>query len=193
MDRLGLVDVWGVDSYPVEEVPEKIQFLWRDVEKEHIPHATGYFRIIHCGEVIEHVKDTDILLEEVHRLMSGDGVGFVTTPNLGSWASRIALLLGYQPYCTSVSLHNETAGKLGMNEGFHGQWAHIRNFTLRALKDLLRFNDFEIIHVEGWPIGTLDVHFDRGITLKSIGVVDSLFSKVPSLASRLAVVFRKRR
>ncbi len=194
MDCLGLDKATGVDNYPLDkgDLVEGLTLLQVDLEVERIPLRARDFKIVHCGETLEHIKNTDLLLNEIFRMMAEDGLGFITTPNLASWSSRFALLLGYQPYCTAVSCRYETAGKLGISGGFHGQWGHIRSFTLRALKSLLESVGFEIIHMEGWPIGKLDIHLSKGLVSRTVGMTDSLLSHSPSLASRLAVVFKKK-
>jgi len=58
---------------------------------------------------------------------------------------------------------------------------HIRAFTLRALKELLKYHDFKIITVKGAP----------GVKPKELRYIDALLSFIPSLVRRLIVLAQK--
>src|ERR1700730_64216 len=64
-----------------------------DLDSGNAPFEDRCFDAIHCGEVIEHVADTDHLLDEIDRLLSPGGVCALSTPNLAAWYNRGALLL----------------------------------------------------------------------------------------------------
>jgi len=46
------------------------------------------------GETIEHISNTDLLLEEIRRVLKKNGIGIVTTPNLVSFFNRVLFLFG---------------------------------------------------------------------------------------------------
>ena len=115
-----------------------------DIDEEKFPFDNDSFDMVYCGEIIEHLFNPDHLLDEVHRILKPGGKCIITTPNLAGWPNRLSLLLGYQPFATSVSPEHEGAGKL-MLKGNEGQWGHIRVFTTRALKELLKIHSFKII------------------------------------------------
>ena len=61
--------------------------------------------IVFAGEIIEHIYDIELMMENIRRVLKPNGVFLGTTPNLASWSSRITLLLGkcphiYDPYPT---------------------------------------------------------------------------------------------
>ncbi|HXX59231.1 MAG TPA: class I SAM-dependent methyltransferase [Dehalococcoidales bacterium] len=159
-----------------------------DVDEAALPFADSCFDVIYCGEVIEHVFDTDHLLGEMRRVLKPSGYGIITTPNLSSWANRLALLFGYQPFASSVSPWHEGAGKL-MMRGDEGQWGHIRVFTCRALKELVQINGFEIERLEGCRVTAKTARF---LTLNNIAnSLDGGFSRVAALSSRIVLVVKK--
>jgi 2-polyprenyl-3-methyl-5-hydroxy-6-metoxy-1,4-benzoquinol methylase len=61
------------------------------------PIPDGFFDVIVAADIIEHIFDTDVFLNELSRIMSADGVLVVTTPNLGWWRSRLRFLRGGLP------------------------------------------------------------------------------------------------
>lgn len=98
-----------------------------DIESDNLPFADGCFDAIFCGEVIEHLFDTDHLLAEIRRTLAAGGLCVLTTPNLAAWYNRVALLLGYQPFHTGVSLRHNVG--LPSFVGTGGVGEHIRVFT----------------------------------------------------------------
>lgn len=106
-----------------------------------------FFDMIFCGEVIEHLYDTDFFLEEVYRVLRPQGICVFTTPNLAAWHNRIILLLGFQPNYTKVSLKYNVGKIIKEKSGVGG--GHIRVFTMKAFKELLRLHSFELLKIEG--------------------------------------------
>lgn len=159
-----------------------------DIDKSPFPFANDYFDVVYCGEIIEHVFDTDHLLNEVHRILKPDGIAILTTPNLAGWPNRLALLLGYQPFPTAVSPLHEGVGKLFF-KGDEGQWGHIRVFTVRALNELLRIHHLSIMRIVGCPISFKTP--SSNTTTKVIQMLDRTLSRISSLSNRVVVVVKK--
>lgn len=114
-----------------------VHAVLKDLNQGSIPFGDGSFDAIFCGEVIEHLVDPDQLLDEIARLLSPAGVCVLTTPNLACWYNRLALLLGWQPFDTSVSFRYEV-GRPKFLVTDYGCRDHLRAFTYRALRELLR-------------------------------------------------------
>jgi len=161
-----------------------------DIDEDNLPFDDGYFDVIYCGEIIEHVFDPDHLLEEVHRVLKLKGSCVISTPNLGGWPNRFALLLGYQPYPMAVSPRYESVGKL-LTKSPEGQWGHIRVMTLRALKELVRLHGFKIKQIVGCPVAVKSSI--PKVLLKLIELVDRVMSRFPSLSTRIIMVLEKER
>ena len=49
----------------------------------------GQYDICACSDVIEHVRDPRLFLEQIHRLLRPNGVVFIATPTLDSWSARL--------------------------------------------------------------------------------------------------------
>lgn len=150
---VGDTELYGLDIAPeaaAKACARGVRALALDLDEEVLPFDENTFDVVICGEVIEHLYDPDHLLEEIHRVLKPDGICIITTPNLASWYNRIALLFGFQPFWTEVSLFYNVGklfrGGCGSGNGLSG---HIRNFVPRALKELLRIHRFELLKVRG--------------------------------------------
>ena len=175
-EAVGILNGKGIKAYQL------------DIDEQTFPFTNDYFDLVYCGEIIEHLFNPDHLLDEVQRILKPGGKCIITTPNLAGWPNRLSLLLGYQPFATSVSPEHEEAGKLIL-KGDEGQWGHIRVFTIRALKELLKIHAFKILSIAGCPV-TVNSSSSK-LFVSSIKTIDKLMSVFPSLASRVIVVVEK--
>jgi hypothetical protein len=103
--------------------------------------------------VIEHIDETDILLQNCYNNLKDDGLLICSLPNLASIYARIELLLGFQPHVLEVSnvygnFGTGIFGKLNNRSGIPIH--HIRGFTLRAIKEMLSYYNFQILKVYGY-------------------------------------------
>ncbi len=150
-DTLGFREAHGVEIAPgacERAAARGVVARALNLDSGPLPFADGFFDAILCSEVIEHVIDTDHLLEEIRRTLKPGGVAAITTPNLAGWINRAALAIGWQPFSYDVSLrHKVGRPRFGSAETS----GHLHMFTHRALKELLRAHGFEIIAIEGLP------------------------------------------
>ncbi|MEM2293646.1 MAG: class I SAM-dependent methyltransferase [candidate division WOR-3 bacterium] len=154
----------GVNAYKV------------DVSSERLPFEDNFFHVVHMGEVIEHLINPDFAIREVRRVLKEDGFLVLSTPNLACWYNRLLLLLGIQPIFSEVSTV-KIFGRPGQQVV-----GHLRLFTLRTLKEFLKYHRFKIIKIKG-------TSFDKLPTL--IRKVDKFFTKIPSLSSIIIIVAQK--
>jgi 2-polyprenyl-3-methyl-5-hydroxy-6-metoxy-1,4-benzoquinol methylase len=61
------------------------------------PVEDNFFDAIIAGDIIEHLMDTDIFLQELQRVLRPGGYLLITTPNMAWWWNRIRLLFGKIP------------------------------------------------------------------------------------------------
>jgi glycosyltransferase involved in cell wall biosynthesis/protein-L-isoaspartate O-methyltransferase len=54
-----------------------------------INSATGQYDICACSDLIEHVRNPRLFLEQVHKLLRPNGIVFIATPTLDSWSARL--------------------------------------------------------------------------------------------------------
>lgn len=189
MQSMAAKEAFGVDIAPEAVSAARargVNASCVDIDDRDLPFDDGWFDVVYCGEIIEHLFDPDHLLLETKRVLKSAGSCVLTTPNLAGWSSRFALLLGFQPYSTAASPNHEALGKL-VFRGQRGQWGHIRVFTLRALKELVRLHGFAIHSVKGCPVTLKSSH-----TLAPVArFLDRSLARFPGLANRVILVLRK--
>lgn len=197
---LGAKELYGVeivDSRVSEARLRGVKVVRADLNQEPLPFDKASFDAVFCGETIEHLVDPDHLLEEIRRVLMPEGVCVLTTPNLAVWYNRIALLMGWQPFDTSVSFRHEV-GRPKFLVTDYGCRDHLRVFTYGALRELLSILGFRILDVEGCrladslgPSADRNTRPVRNALYKILFPLDSLLSRRPSLATRVVVAFKK--
>jgi SAM-dependent methyltransferase len=139
----GKPSTFGIDLVDLGQAKKRgIETLKFDLEQKcHIPFKDGSFDLITCNEVLEHIRDTDVLLEEIRRLLSNDGYLILTIPRLDSFLCSILLLAGYQPIWVECSIKNRYGGLT--SEGLIT--GHVSYFTKKAIEEMLNVYKFEIV------------------------------------------------
>ncbi|MEM3384159.1 MAG: methyltransferase domain-containing protein [Nitrososphaeria archaeon] len=144
----------GVDASTKCEISCKekgVDFLCLNLEEEPIPLRD--IQVITLFETIEHIFDTDYLVESIRNSISEDGVLLVSTLNVVCWKNRILVPLGIQPFNTEVSTRKLSYGyKYEYLRKKIAAWmpaGHIRPFTLNSLCELLEDNGFTILKTYG--------------------------------------------
>ena len=122
----------GLDSYGTEISAKAatkaslkgVKIIRSDIE-DGLPFRSKSFQGVYAGEVIEHIMDTDYLLEEIKRVLKSKGYAIITTPNVASLPMRFKLLSG-KFYPASFSQNGE----------------HVRFFTKSGFRELLLDHKF---------------------------------------------------
>jgi SAM-dependent methyltransferase len=143
---IGAKEVFGVEISPEgaqEARRNNIVCFQMDVDEGLLPFDDSFIDVIYAGEIVEHLYDPDHLVDEIFRVLNPRGVAIIDTPNLAWWADRLSLVLGYQPQATEPSLRCGSAGKL-FTSSIAGGGGHLRIWTSRAFKQLLRLHGFNI-------------------------------------------------
>ena len=126
-----------------------IHVIIGDLDKG-IPLKSKSFDIIVCNQVIEHVCNTDLLLKEIHRILTPEGYAIISTNNISSWTNIVALLFGKQPFPGHPSDEILTGRFLSKDELLpHETFAHRRIFSFSALAGVLKHHHFSIIEKRG--------------------------------------------
>lgn len=152
---------------------------------EGIPLPDASMDLVHAAEVIEHVYDPDLLVEECARVLRPGGQLVVSTPNLHAWYNRMLFPFGIQPvFYESSSRSTEVgAGPLRRMKATTLPVGHLRLFNRTALLDLLRREGFEPVTVRGAGF--------HGVP-RALTWADGLLCRRPSVASILVVLAVKR-
>lgn len=80
-------------------MPEKIRGFNIDLESEPIPRPDGYYDMVLCFEVIEHLeRDPLYMIAEINRVLKPSGLLYLTTPNICSSRNVQKILEGWAPH-----------------------------------------------------------------------------------------------
>lgn len=60
-----------------------------DLEKERLPWPDDFFEAVTAFDLVEHLRNTDILFSEAHRILKKGGIFFLTTPNAGFFLAKL--------------------------------------------------------------------------------------------------------
>ncbi|MEA2420967.1 MAG: hypothetical protein QOF55_66 [Thermoleophilaceae bacterium] len=96
---------------------------------EPLPFVDGEFELVLCAETIEHVRDVQLFLSEVRRVLRPGGGVAITTPAHSRWTALRLLASGFE-------------------SGFDPLSPHLRFFTRRSLSELLDAMGFEVTSIE---------------------------------------------
>lgn len=151
--RVGTRDAWGIEA--IEERASEaggrgIKVVRADLNQR-LQLEDNSFDVITANQVIEHLINCDIFVEEIHRILKPSGYAVVSTENLSAWHNILALLLGYRPFSVQYSTKMNVGNPLSPHhmEEFGGPIIHARIFTYRALKELFQVYGFNIVSLVG--------------------------------------------
>lgn len=126
--------VYGIEQqcHYIELAKNHLHVAQVDLEHDRFPFKDEEFDVIICNQVLEHLKNIFLPLQEMARILKPGGYLIIGIPNLAAIQNRALLLIGHQPMCNVI---------LG---------PHVRCFTTRGFADFLKLNqDFELVKVIG--------------------------------------------
>lgn len=135
-----------------------------DIEEINLNLERNSFDTIVLADVLEHVTQSEKVLQKIKPFLKSDGTLLVSVPNVANIFVRLKLLLGGFEYQES-GIMDET---------------HLRWFTLKSLKEMTERNGFEVRRVEGirntLALTKLQAFFDYFKLLKLYELIDNLLS-----------------
>ena len=111
-----------------------IHLKYCDVLKDSLPFEDNSFDVILFLDVIEHLSAPKKCLQEIKRVLRKGGYLVITTPNLATLKNRICALLGRSNHVELKFWYNSVP--------FFG---HIREYTLKEVKQILVWDGFIVI------------------------------------------------
>lgn len=146
-----------------------------------LPFEGSSFDLVFAGEIIEHVADTDRMLEEIRRVLRPGGHLLLTTPNLLAWYNRILCVVGVTPMYVEHSYRASYGPSWSLRRQVGPAVGHLRIFTYTALRMVLAQSGFEV----EW------IHGAARIPVPGVWAVDRLISRIrPRMAAQLIVLAR---
>jgi glycosyltransferase involved in cell wall biosynthesis len=136
--------VVGVDAVELPGVRGRVdRFIRADLDGGLPPEVKGEgpFDIVVAADVLEHVRDPGLVLDDAHGALAANGSLIVSVPNFAHWYVRARTLLGTLDY--------DQRGLLDRS--------HVRFFTRRSIERELRRARFRPLrsHVTGLPLDVL--------------------------------------
>jgi len=116
------------------------------------PFTDAAFDIIILNQVIEHIRNLDVFVAELARILKPGGHLLLATPNLASWTNIAALICQQQAFSQSISsrfyLGNRFARAYRQPVPYSfPQHCHI--LTSRGIEDLLGVNGLRLCRLRG--------------------------------------------
>lgn len=119
------------------------------------PYPDNVFDVVHCAQVIEHLHNTRLFVQEIKRVLKPGGTALVTSENLTSFLNTGAMLLGYTPFTlmrccgwylgNPLGLHYQEHVEEGVpptDPAFAGVTGHIRALSVLQAAELFARLDF---------------------------------------------------
>jgi glycosyltransferase involved in cell wall biosynthesis len=128
--------VVGVDQYIRESTNPKIEFRKFNLDQDAIPVEVSGFDQIFLLDVIEHLRDPEIFMENLRAAAANKRPEVIlTTANVAFFITRFMLLLG-----------NFNYGRKGILDR-----THTRLFTFNSLRELFQQTGFKVEEIRGIP------------------------------------------
>lgn len=130
--------VTGMDQYVPDVLPRpgEIDFIRWNLDRKEFPVDVSRFDQILMLDIIEHLKEPEIFMDELRFAASCKRPEvIITTANIGFIVTRLMLLFGQFNY-----------GKKGILDA-----THTRLFTFRSLGALLEQSGYKVLEVRGIP------------------------------------------
>ena len=127
-ERVASLDLYEATARRVSEFTKGFQNSAAFVmDGQKLGFKDNSFQLVTCFEVIEHVSKPDMLLSEVRRILKGDGILVLTTPN-----RAVRLLPLQRPWNPE----------------------HLYEYTLKGLRTILKkhFPAFAVLGIYGEPV-----------------------------------------
>jgi glycosyltransferase involved in cell wall biosynthesis len=148
----------GLDKYIVQKNEGNITFIEWDLNSNDIPVDVSEFDQILLLDVIEHLSDPELFMENLRKPISKSRPEIIiTVPNIGFFVMRIMLLFGYFNY-----------GRKGILDR-----THTRLFTFQSIHSLLRQAGYKVKQMRGIP-----APFPKAIGDNLISKILLLFNKI---------------
>jgi SAM-dependent methyltransferase len=203
----------NVDSYlGIDKIPEIINALavkypQAKFQQAFIPPFTGIednsFDTVVSFQVIEHIENDRLFLEEIRRVLKPGGRAIISTPNIrhtlsrNPWHIREYTAKQLEDLCTGIFDKVEAMG-IGGNEKV---WAY-HEANRKSVNKIMRFDIFNLQYrlpaaVLRWPYEVLNrfnrnkLHKEQGSTVTNISHEDYTLENDPEKGLDLFFVLRK--
>jgi len=148
--------VVGVDLYEFPEAAERMSAFYKADLSQGVPPEVGTgFDLVLMADVLEHLSEPEVLLEQCMDLLTPEGSVILCVPNIAHWYPRTRAALGMFDY--------DQRGILDAT--------HLRFFTRRTIRKLVERSRYTVRRME--PVGVpLDALGLEGTSGRLVRLVD---------------------
>jgi ubiquinone/menaquinone biosynthesis C-methylase UbiE len=93
-----------------------IHFLLADLSSA-LPFDDNSVDVVHSNQVIEHLSNVDMFLQEISRILRPGGYAIISTENLASIDNILALVAGQQPFSQHISRKSHIGNRFSPHFG----------------------------------------------------------------------------
>lgn len=129
--------VTGIDQYlPGDSSASNVEFHQWNLDSQELPVDVSAYDQIFMLDVIEHLKDPEIFMENLrHATARRRPEIILTTANIGFFITRVMLMCGWFNY-----------GRVGILDR-----THTRMLTVNSLRELLQQTGYKVLEIKGIP------------------------------------------
>jgi 2-polyprenyl-3-methyl-5-hydroxy-6-metoxy-1,4-benzoquinol methylase len=111
-----------------------MQPIQHNIMQPPLPFPSHSFDLITLFEVMEHLPQPHIVLQEIDRLLRPGGLLVITVPNVANLRNRLRLLIGRSPHADDI--------ENWFTSGFFG---HLREMTMDEVRRILSKSGFSTV------------------------------------------------
>ena len=121
------------------------------------PYADNTFDVVHSAQVIEHLHNTRLFVNEAFRVLKPGGTAVISSENLTSLLNLGAMVLGYTPFSLMATCGTYIGNPLGLHYGeahedsvpithpaYAGITGHVRVLAALQAKELFERAGFQV-------------------------------------------------
>jgi SAM-dependent methyltransferase len=176
---LGFKEAYNIDIDVTRLERSHVTAIKCNLEYEILPFKDNEIDLVISFGVLDHMVFWDNFFIEAARILKPNHYLVVSLTNLGSWDSRISLLLGYQPRHVEVS-KKYLVGVHPFYNTVPVPVGHIHTCTYRAIVDLAARYGFKICYAKGLKTTHPNLF---------VKFIDTMLSRRASLATRYIAIF----
>jgi len=135
--------IYGVDINDFRQKRFSDKFKFKKYPGKKLPFKDNFFDLVVSFDVIEHVEDDLLFVNEIYRVLKKNGAVYLATPNRNRLSNVLMRLVGKPvkyPYVLS------TGGRLG-------EVIHLREYLGEELRQILKISKFYNIELEPFWFG----------------------------------------
>lgn len=168
-------EAWGLDISGESRFGRLRKFR-ADLERGRFPLGDGAFDIVFSSQVIEHMLDKDLFIQECRRVLKRSGLLIIATENIASIDNIFSMLLGQEPLVQNASQKRHVNSVLSPHymQPFTGKdpfGMHKNVCSYFGLKRIIEINGF------------------RDIRIKSLGNIGRVFERIAPIYNRIIIAY----